>query len=378
MTAVCYRPPPEFSRAASVRLDLLRLVLVAQVVLGHVAGIAYPRFAELDLARLADRFVLVWRMVTRFGIQAAVVFICISGFFLGPRLLEAVVKVPGAQPIGAFLLARLRRIYPTLIIALALTLACDLVGQALPGGEAIYRRTPPYDFTPYDFTEMLTLPVALANLLSLQPTFSPAFGSNGPLWTLGYIVQFYVAAAALAAAFGRSSRLGLALLAVLLGAGLVWKPEWGLLFGCWLACGMMRWWPARSARSGLAALLGAGGLIVAANLLGALHDPLLSAWISVLFSGLAGALLLFAVQAPYAGQGPLRLPRPLAALNQASYPVYALHYPVLVLVFTALLPHWDGASLSFRLAFPALALALVLVLAFVWQAALERLLPGGK
>ena len=217
--------PPVFAAAASTRLEALRLFLVAQVMLGHYAMIAFPPFPTLNLAAPADLFVALYRLVTRFGGEAAFVFVCISGFLLGPRLLASGLKRPGSDPIPQFLKARLRRIYPTLLAAIALTALCDSIALRLLDAEPLYRRA-----ATYDAVAALNWQAALGNLLSLQPTFAGAFGSNGPLWTLGYIVQFYCAAALLATCLQHGRVLAGTALVAMLAAGFVWHPEWSLLF----------------------------------------------------------------------------------------------------------------------------------------------------
>ena len=364
-----YRAPPPFPPAASARLDAFRLLLIAQVILGHIANLAYPRVAQITTHAPPDLFVLAWRMVTRFGIQSAVVFICFSGYFLAPRLLDIALGRDGAQPIGAFLLARLRRIYPTLVFAVGLTIVCDLIGQHLPGGDVIYHRD-----SNYDYVEGLNWRTVLGNLLSLQPTFSGLVGSNGPLWTLGYIVQFYVAGAALAAAFRRDRRLGLAVLGALFAAAMVIKLEWGILFACWLGCGMMRWFQARTARAGVIGMALGAALMVLANL--AAGRGLLLVW--EVTAGLAGAAFLFAIPAPFGPRVPDHMPDAVARISAASYPVYALHHPLLVLTYTALLPQFDPNAMLFRAGLPLVALAVILAVALTWQAVLDRLVPARK
>ena len=366
---MAYRPPPPFSPLASARLDALRLVLIAEVILGHVANLAYPTYAQITSHAAPDLFVLAWRMVTRFGIQSAVVFICISGFFLAPRLLDIALGRDGAESIGVFLRARLRRIYPTLVFAVLLTIVCDLIGQHLPGGQAIYHRG-----GNYDYVERLSWQAVLGNLLSLQPTFSGLVGSNGPLWTLGYIVQFYVAGAALAAAFRRDRRLGMAVLGGLFAAAMVIKLEWGILFACWLSCGMMRWYQAGTARAGAIAMLLGAVLMVVSNL--AAGRDLMLVW--ELCAGLAGAAFLYGLPAPFGPHVPDRLPPALGKVSAASYPVYALHHPLLVLTYTVVLPHFDPATLLFRAGLPVIALAAILAVSFAWQAVLDRLVPARR
>lgn len=363
MNAMRFRPPPPFQPTASARLDLLRLFLVAQVIMGHLAMIAFPAFDTLDLARPADAFVAIFRLLTRFGGEAAFVFIVISGFLLGPRLLASALDAPGSETVGRFIMGRLKRIYPTLIAALALTAALDWAAIVWLGAEPLYRT-----IAVYDAVDRLTWPALLGNMLSLQPTFAEAFGSNGPLWTLGYIVQFYVAASALAAVCRWNRRAAIVLLAGLFASALVWDPRWGLLFACWLISGAMRWFPARSPRTGW--ILAGIGLVlfVVSNLPQQVFD--------VILAGLAGLLWLAAIQAPFVPAGPARLPGWLARINAASYPLYAFHFPLAVFCFAALHAKVDFAGLAFRVSWPLLGLAPGLVCALAWQAVMERTATG--
>lgn len=359
------RAPAPLHPAASGRLDLLRLLLIAQVMLGHYAMIAFPPFPALELGRPADIYVAGFRLLTRFGGEAAFVFVCISGFLLAPRLLATALGQPGAEPVSAFLFARLRRIYPTLIAAIALTALCDWIALTRLGAEPLYRTA-----MTYDAGAAFNWVAALGNALSLQPTFAGAFGSNGPLWTLGYIVQFYCTAALLAASLRRAWPLAAGLGIAIVVAGLVWRPEWSLLFLCWLGCGAMRWFPAHTSIQGI--VLAAAGLVlfVLANLA---PDP-----VAVIPAGLAGAAWLGAVLAPSVGQSAASRPATLARLSEASFALYAFHFPLAMLLLASIAPHADLSGLAFRLLWPLLAAAPAIAIAIGWHAALPHLMRGSQ
>ena len=91
-----------------------------------------------------------------------------------------------------------------------------------------------------------------------------------------------------------------------------------------------------------------------------------------MLSGCAGALFLIGATARLAPGGPERLPAWLGRLNAASFPLYAFHYPLALLLYVALLPRVDADALGFRLAWPVLAFAASLAVALPFQAALER------
>ncbi len=335
-------PPSAPSATASARIELLRLFLVAQVVLGHLTMLAFPDFGELQLSRTANLVVAGWRLFTRFGQEAAVVFVCLSGYFLVPRLLAAALRDPAAPALGEFLRGRLRRIYPTLIAAVALTYVCDRVGIDLLGEEELYRSV-----MSYDAVAALNWPAAIGNLLSLQPTFAGAFGSNGPLWTLGYIVQFYVAGAVLAGC-GRINRyFGLAALCGVLGLAAVYRLDWAILFVFWLGCSVTRWLAPQGPAVGAAALAAGLGLFVLANVL--------PRHIDFAMAGLAGMLLVVACNARLLPGRFARLPDFLRPAAAASYQFYALHMPLALLAFASIHRYIDPTGLAFRAVWPVLA-----------------------
>lgn len=355
-----WRPPHPFKPTASARLDMLRLLMVAQVAFGHYAQIGYPPIPALDLHKMSDLFVAVYRLVIRFGGQAAFVFICISGFFLVPRLIAAGLRVPEAEPIGQFLRRRLRRIYPTLVVAVVLTLVCDQIGVGWLGAEEFYRR-----FGAYDAVAALNWRSALGNLLSLQPNWSGAFGSNGPLWTLGYIVQFYGVGAALAALFRRSAVLALAVTGGVFLFALLTAPIWVLVFGCWLGCALIRWSKPPAKRGAWACLAGGVILFVAAN---RMPVPL-----GIVACGLASGLWLHALNGALPQGRLMRMPLLLERLNSASYALYAFHYPLAVLAFVVAAPFVDPDGLLFRVIWPMMAFLLAVVVAIPWQGVSRRL-----
>ncbi|MEQ1696943.1 MAG: acyltransferase [Hyphomicrobiaceae bacterium] len=79
--------------------------------------------------------------------------------------------------VPSFYLRRLIRIYPTLVLALIVTAICDAIARGYGGHPMILDHS------------AATLVV---NLLSLQGIFSEPYGSNSPLWSLAIEVQFYL------------------------------------------------------------------------------------------------------------------------------------------------------------------------------------------
>lgn len=347
----------------SFRLDLLRLFLVAQVVLGHYAMLAYPPFGQLDMGQPDQLFAALFRLGTQFGPQAAVVFVAMSGFFLVPRL-AAIARAPAANSgLARFLGGRLRRIYPTLVAAILLTALSDRLSTMLPGGRALMRNA-----VEFDLAGDSSWQVALGNLLSLQPTFSPSFGSNGPLWTLGYIVQFYLVGAALAAAWRKSPVLAALLALALCLAAAVWRLEWLVLFAAWAGCGLLASWRCRGG------LMIAGVLAVGMVLF--VVAAVLPQFPAAIVAALASLPLVTALASTWPGDARRRNPMP-AVLREATFPIYAFHFPLAVLALVLLLPWRAGSPVAFTYAWPVVALALMLPIALGWQVLLVRLSRKG-
>ncbi len=334
------------SPQASRRLEALRVFLLAEVFLGHIAAVGLPTIPEMARAPSAFHVVaIVFRLLTRFGPQAAYLFVFLSGFLVGGGLLRD--RLSGRPPaFRAFIVQRMTRILPNLFWALLLSAAFDLSGAFLLGAAPLYRAQN------YDYVAALTPTLFFANLLSLQPTFVGAFGSNGPLWTLGYIVQFYLAGfAAVRFLSAPHSWRGAAILAALPIIAF-FRHEWLCLFLVWGVGAILR--VIRPRRDfGWAPLAFGLALFVFANLLSPLP--------SILLCGVSGAgMILWAQGArrewPAAARGRIN------QIASLGYEVYAIHYPATFFIFAVIFGDKATTFVSF-LAFLALSTAVVLALA---------------
>ena len=117
-------------------------------------------------------FPLVW------GSIGVPIFFVLSGYCIHRGQAFARVRSGDFQlPSGNFLLRRFFRIYPVIAGALILTLLCDWASrQYFPNSYKLGDNG---------------LGSFLINLASLQGLAGPAYGSNGPLWTLSIEVHFY-------------------------------------------------------------------------------------------------------------------------------------------------------------------------------------------
>lgn len=311
--------------------DIARCLLLAQVILGHMAGIALPTIPHMLHDPGENAALIAYRLLTRFGSQAAFLFVFLSGFMVAGPLFRG--AVTGAFPnASAYYRKRMKRILPVAVLAILLTAALDLIATHALGLGKLYRTG-----LGYDATIELSWLNFFGNLAFLQPTFVHAFGSNGPLWTLGYIVQYYVlgyALLSLSVSLSIKRRpwcLPLLTLIILIGMTTI-NLEWAVLFLSWLAGGMTRL--IRTPRKLGPALLVLGALLfVVSNVAPALVSASMSMIIGFCFVAWTRSL----PEGPPQGGN-----RFLSFLAAETYTVYAIHYPIIVFIAATAFP--SGAS----------------------------------
>jgi peptidoglycan/LPS O-acetylase OafA/YrhL len=169
-------------------LDVVRGLAAVYVVVNHIvahAQLTGPIY-----------FVFKW------GPEAVIVFFLLSGFVIFHNEKHRV-----RDGLRGYYTRRLRRIYPTLLVAFALS-----AGLALLGGTLAAR---------FDLRELLL------NLASMQDLdFKPGnlalpFLGNGPLWSLSYEVAFYLVFPVIMMAYRRGRGLALTTVATVSIIGLV-------------------------------------------------------------------------------------------------------------------------------------------------------------
>ena len=166
--------------------------------------------------------------LTSFGHPAVMVFFVLSGFWITKVVVER--QEAGTFNWGDYLLDRLSRLWLVLLPALLLGAVADTITFHV-------LHFPPPGFgaqsIPADVQTHLSPTWFAANALFLQGLFAPAFGSNGPLWSLTNEFWYYLWFPALHMAMTRRRITVPAVLALL--TAMVFRP---LLpgFVCWL-CG---------------------------------------------------------------------------------------------------------------------------------------------
>lgn len=286
------------------------------------------------------------------------IFFVVSGYVIHRRSARdlAIGRSPEFSP-RSFLWRRFVRIYPTLFAALLLTFFCDLVS---------------HHFVPQNAKlGDESLSAFSWNVLALQGIVGPAYGSNGPLWTLALEIQFY-AVYPLALLIRRridSERMLLLALAVsVLGAltlevqGIVAFPAYYVSW--WLGAyvadreaqgkELIAGWPVWAAIS-----IAIGCALVLMHFAGfGAHI----AW-ALGFAFILAKILRIQNTGYYSFAG-----RPLAVVGGFSYSLYAIHVPLTVMISSVLFHGDRQASILVTI----LSFCSVVGVAYVFYLVAER------
>jgi peptidoglycan/LPS O-acetylase OafA/YrhL len=201
------------------------LFLLFQIILGHIAGISLPQFSNLQFPQ--DWFEIIFKLLTRFGAQSAYLFIFLSGFMVGGKIYLTTEK---GNKIGVkFLKSKIKRLFPVAIIAIIFTASLDLLAIKYFGLIDIYKTS----FN-YDVNASLTISNLIGNIFFLQPVFFDSFGSNGPLWTVGYIMQYYIITWILVNILSKSKIIGVLIIIPIIIFMITIKLEWFVMYILWL------------------------------------------------------------------------------------------------------------------------------------------------
>ena len=188
-------------------LDWMRFLAALSVVTTHARGswVEWGRLEPLYQTKIAAIFFAL----TRIGAESVTVFFVLSGFLVGGKVMDRVLK--GSFDARSYAIDRFSRIWTPLIPSLLLTAAiAHFVGRTVSGWEF------------------------LGNLFGLQTSWCESFAGNVPLWSLAYEIWFYVLAGCAAVALtSRSAGRLWACLGLTLGMALFTRLETVFLF-CWL------------------------------------------------------------------------------------------------------------------------------------------------
>ena len=302
-------------------------------------ALSSPLVAGLDAARataalyvVVHHVALAWDITgpaavfRHFGHQAVMVFFLLSGFVIFANEQHRV----GSDPAG-YLWRRVRRIYPLLIAAMAVSAAVAWADGRLAA-----------DFT---WRSLWATLLAQQDIMAATPgTMADPFLGNAPLWSLSYEIWFYALFPVVVAAwsrFPRAANVGVGVVCAGSYAAYTIHPNHMLIvigfFAVWWLGAMIADAYGRGAR---------GILTVPVPLLSGLAVCAVAAVPAVLAPGermlypivqvnlLASALLIAVVMFGPAGRLAMRCVAPFGGvarwLASISYGLYVLHYPLLI------------------------------------------------
>ncbi|MCW2669128.1 MAG: acyltransferase 3 [Frankiales bacterium] len=333
--------------SANRALNVMRAAAAITVCVGHVrAYLLKPLEGNHFGAPTRVAYAL-----TSLGHGAVMVFFVLSGYFVGGSVLRD--RARGSFRWADYLTARTLRLWLVLAPALLLTALLDRIGRhAYPHSEM------------YGDTARAVVNSGLGdmvgNLFFLQPHVVPVYGSNGPLWSLGYEYAYYLlfplVVVGVAVGTGRARRL--AAVPVIVAVALVTGPQVMALFVTWVAGALIAWKePALRARVGrLGGLRNAARVVTLSALVGAMcldkvlgggvGHPTVGTYATAVCTAALVVLYLPDVRPRHAwvdsaltGSG---------HLAESSYSLYAYHLPVLALFSTVLTPNGRAFTGSHR------------------------------
>lgn len=318
-------------RSAYFWFDFFRFAAAFVVVLEHARDLLWINAAEASAAGggINPAYKAIY-FLTGFGHEAVMVFFVLSGFWIS----SAIDRRKDAPAFwGNYLIDRLSRLMVVLLPALAIGGILDMLGIFAFAGPLYFGETGAA--TLQNNVAMHLTPLAfLGNVLFLQTLAVPAFGSNGPLWSLAHEFWYYLWYPALLLAFTRRRwSLFIASLAI----GLIW-PKLLPGFAVWLlgsgiyhadkaGWGRSFFDPKRALVLTLFALA-LCAISLPASRMGMLPYSLADIAVGGSFALLVWSVLLLEPAFP-------RFAQPLARYGAgASFSLYVTHFPALALFST--------------------------------------------
>jgi hypothetical protein len=302
------------------------------VIVGHALTLSSPPFSALTRGGLDFIVISSMRIVFGFGRESAFLFIFLSGFFSPAAVIWSREELPS---IMGTVRRRLLRLYPTLIISLLVTWTVDIIGSDVLKSELYVTNA-----FRYVLADHLGPAIFIGNLLSLEPTWCRTFGTNGAIWTLGYLIQFFVLSC-IAKGLSKSAfayLINIIWILIVLAATSGLEPA--LLFITWLCGSAYRLCRPQS-------LVGSVRIFIAISaicLILAL-SRLQSATVAAVLSPLAGVILINVL---YNINMPVRqaIDINVRKLASAGYATYAVHMPILFLLFAFIKFNYTPAHAS--------------------------------
>jgi peptidoglycan/LPS O-acetylase OafA/YrhL len=311
-------------------LDVLRGPAAILVFAEHWRNLLFIDFPELVDPGIGLK---LFYLFSGAGREAVMIFFVLSGCVIAHVTSGMFRQDRWSWP--AYLSARLTRLWVVLLPALLLTAFWDKAGIYLSHGRAsIYSG---------NYGSILIAPVVesldfmdfVGNFFFLQKILVPAYGSNGPLWSISYEFVYYLAFPLIFIAFRQLPKPNLSgLCSLALAIGLLFGAGWSVCQGFFIfLMGVFVYFlyrfkpfPVRFSVPGFAF-----GVVLTLSIIVASRMQLPSGILSwEVLLGLSTAIAIYAGLSARPSASMDRVTEPLQKASAVSYSMYLFHTPLLV------------------------------------------------
>lgn len=303
-------------------IGVARWLAALAVLIGHLGNLF---ICQLDIMSAPHALgAYAWWFLAGFSHEAVIVFFVISGYLVGGNAIERSRRL---EPyLAKYFVDRVVRIYLVFLPIILIGSGFDILGKKLFGGFGLYG-------TPF-FVNNFNLSLLGANLLNLQGIVVPAFGSNGPLWSLGCEFWYYVIWALLLLPLTRAAP-------VVRFAGFVCGTVLAVTFSIcdlfflvggiiWITGALTRFVPQPLLKSKTLALVVFLSVTVAVRLITAGQMPSAALWLTDGAVAISFSNLLLSMRHSTAREWTFCRWRLHAFFSDFSYSLYVCHMPILV------------------------------------------------
>lgn len=312
-------------------VNLVRFLAALAVVMSHARTVL---FVDYDLAP-HNLLTKILYGFTAVGKEAVTVFFVLSGFWVGGAALRKVQQGRFRWP--DYLGDRIIRLWLVLIPGLLLTVLLDATGMHFFGHSPVYVGDARYGgvIGPNGFDHDISL--IPMNALFLQGLFVKPYGSDGPLWSIGYEFWMYVFGAVLLAALHRRSRMDFAIIAGAVALAALHSMNAVLYLAVWMMGAGIAWMQAPITRhlarlsprmlNAARIVTGLAVICAAMTVRGLNHLPLAVNLFVVAIPTCIMLATMIAGRDACSPASPLRIASWFAA---SSFSLYVIHCPILI------------------------------------------------
>lgn len=335
---------PVKTRQSLVFLDGLRGLAAVYVMIGHARWLLWEGGAAFQSHpgnyNFFEKAQVYFFSLFKYGHEAVLFFFVLSGFVI--HLKQAKGLARGEQvSLNGYFMRRVRRILPPLLFALLLTYFCDKLVEWLDA--SVFYGTTPDPVANQNISFDHSFNTLVGNVLFVQNTYVPIFGSNAPLWSLKYEWWFYMLYPLMLLVNKRRVILSLVCVAVISAISIAgWS--WGIQLADDVFAYFFCWWLGCLSADMYAGRIKVPGWLIFIATLALLYIPVSMKYEivpngaikdTIIAIGFWGLLNLFFILQKK--NVPLTMLEKLKPLGDCSYSIYVIHLPLLVLANAVIL-----------------------------------------